>query len=332
MSNNSNESKHLDKLVIYLFIGAFLISAVTLAFRYTKYAPCEEILFTVDSSSFRAGELIKFSDETEGAKSWKWEFGDSSEVKSLKSPLHYYKEAGEYEVKLIVNNICEQTKMVTIKEKIIVRDSTRFPKFSLPESIKVGEVLKVMDETENADTWEWRFGDNAGADAKTRRAEYVYEEPGLRSVRLIVNGDEEYISVKKINVLPINGEKSRITEIDKSRDKGWNVKKAPTGGPEPVAEKEKELKGPSTAPIISDRELAVKLQMIADGIIKPESLRENFCGVIDLPIIENGKKTSFLLLCENIREKKLKNLEVTGTRTKSNCITNLTVRYKKGWF
>ena len=332
MGKYGNESKHLDKLVIYLFVGAFLISAVTFAFRYMKFAPCEEVFFTVDSSSYRAGELIKFTDETEGAKSWKWEFGDSSEVKTLKRTLHNYEKAGEYQVKLIVNNICEQTKMVTIKEKLIVRDSTRYPVFSLPETIKVGQVLKVKDETENADTWEWRFGDNASVDAKTRKAEYVYEEPGLRSVRLIVNGDDEYIAVKKINVLPLNGKKSRITEIDQPRDKGWNIKKAPTDAG-PGVEKEKELKKPSAAPYISDRNFIVKMELIADEKIKPQSLIDYFCGNINLPIVENGDNSTFLVLCENIKGKKLKKLKVSLNRVKgSNCITTLTISYKKGLF
>ncbi len=338
MSKSNNESMHLDKLVIYLFIGAFLISAVSLAFKITKSASCGEVFFNHDSSSstYRAGESIIFSDKTDGAEKWKWEFGDSTEVDNTKDPTHVYKNAGVYEIKLLVNGICKKTESITIKDKRIIRDSTKYPVFTLPATIKVGQTLKVKDETENADTWEWRFGVNASVDSKEKRAEYVYEEAGLRTVSLIVNGLDEYQMRKRIEVIPIGGKKSRITEIGETRERGWDIPDAPpTSEEEGVAVKKTEDGKPLPVPYINDRLFGLQLLEIAKEKVRPQDLgRKYFCGELDMPIYVNTKKTTFLEFCESIKgKKKLKNLDVVIIRGKIpvNCIESITITYKKGW-
>jgi len=130
MSKQQTISKHLDKLVIRLFIAVFLISASVFAYRYTKYTPCKEVVFDVKAKEFRQGELIKFTDNTLNADTWQWEFDDSTSVATGKEALHIFKKPGDYNVRLLVNDICEKTEVVTIKEKIFVLDSTKFPKFT----------------------------------------------------------------------------------------------------------------------------------------------------------------------------------------------------------
>lgn len=320
--------RNLDTSVIYLFIGAFLISAVTLAFRYSKYAPCDEVIFTSDAKEFRAGEMVKFRDKTEGAEDWNWDFGDNSTGSYQKEPLHIFKEEGEYKVRLLVNNTCERTETVVIKEKLILIDSTKFPVFTLPETIVVGETLNVKDETENADTWEWRFGETASINAKTRNAEYVYEEPGLKTVSLVVNGDLNYITKKKINVVPKKGVKTRITEIEvPKREPGWNIKSKPS---EVVTQKEEQASKPSVTPYINESNFGLKVLLVSQEKSTPQAFTEYFCGNINIPIVVNGKNTTFLVFCEKIKGKKIKIKSLNLFRDKgSNCIKNVTIDYKK---
>ncbi|MFT4670036.1 MAG: hypothetical protein ACI9M9_002602 [Flavobacteriaceae bacterium] len=336
MSKNNTESKHIDKLVIYLFIGAFLLSAGVMAFRITKDASCAEVFFTYDSSNFRAGDAVSFNDKTEGAKEWSWEFGDSTEVDYIKDPTHFYKKAGVYEIKLMVNGFCEKSKEITITERVITRDSTKYPVFVLQKTIKVGETLTVKDETENADTWEWRFGDNSSVDSKEISAQYVYAEPGLKTVSLIVNGLDEYQMKKKIEVIPIGGEKSRITEIRKRQKRGWDIPdKAPSSEKEGVVQERNGGIEPLPVPLITERLFALQLVEIAKERVKPQALgKKYFCGELDMPIYVNTKKTTFLEFCEGIKGKnKLKDLEVELIRGKSpeNCIQKMIIKYKRGW-
>lgn len=331
MSSDKNMTKHLDKTVLYLFIAVFLISAVTFAFRYSKYAPCEEVLFSIDAKEFRAGEMIKFKDITSGAEEWRWEFGDSTVNSYQKEPLHVFSKEGEYKVRLVVNNICERIETVLIKEKLILLDSTKFPVFTLPETIRVGQTLKVKDETDNASTWEWRFGETAKIDADTKRADYVFEEPGLKTVSLVVNGDLTYISKKQINVMPIPGEKQDITQIDvPKREKGWNIKNAPKD----AIIKDKPSDGgqlkPTVVPYINERDFEIKLKLISNEKTTPQAFSEYFCGDINKPVVVNGKNTTFLVFCEKIRGKGIKIKKLNLFRDKgSNCIKTIIVDYKK---
>ena len=145
MSEQNNLSQHIDKTIIYLFLFVFSIAASAVAFKYYKYAPCNEVFFTTTTNDYREGELIQFIDNTEEAIEWKWEFGDSTEISTNKEPLHVFKKSGEYLVKLTVNNICEKEEIVTIKEKEILIDSTKVPQFHIPANIIVGYTLKVSD-------------------------------------------------------------------------------------------------------------------------------------------------------------------------------------------
>ncbi len=331
MGANKNMTMHIDKWVIYLFLGVFLISSGAFAFRYSKESSCDEVLFSIEAKEYRVGELIKFKDESVGAENWKWEFGDSTTGSTQNEPLHIFEKEGEYVVRLLVNGFCEKTETVMIKEKLIVIDSTKIPVFKLPESIRVGQTLRVKDETENADSWEWRFGENASVDADTKRAEYVYETDGLKTVRLIVNGDEVHVANRKINVIPLEGESKRLVNITE-REAGWNIKSAPKEQPKvEVAEVKKEVKTrPKAGILISDANFKRKLLLIADEKIKPQAFSEYLCGNLNLPIVVEGRPSTFLLFCEKIKGKKIKIKSLDVIRVQgSNCITNITVEWRR---
>lgn len=198
-----NTSTHLDKSVIYIFLIVFFLSASMFAYKYSKYAPCEDVSFNINTNDYTIGSLIKFEDFTDNATNWEWDFGDNSIVSTQKKPLHIYKEPGEYNVRLLVNGICEQSERITILEKKELLDSTKFPVFNIPKTIRVGRTLTVEDKTENASSWEWRFGETADANSKTKLASYIYKEPGFKTISLIVNGEIKYISKQKIEVLPL---------------------------------------------------------------------------------------------------------------------------------
>lgn len=331
MSSQPTLSKHLDKTVIRLFIVVFLISASVFAYRYTKYKPCEEVDFRVLSKELRQGELIKFADYTENANSWEWKFGDDSEIATSKAPLHIYNKPGEYTVSLLVNNICEKFEVITINEKLFVIDSTKLPKFKLPNTIEFGETLKVKDETENASTWEWYFGETGNANSTKRRAEYKYKEPGLYTVSLVVNGDMKHISKKKINVLPPEEETSKIEGIVTNSKTPRVTKRKPLEeiNKKPAVENTAKTK-PKTVPFISDADFRNKIMLISEEKLNANAFSEYLCGEINKSIVVNGKTTTFLVFCESIKGKKLKIKDLTVYRDKgSNCIKTVTINHRK---
>ena len=325
MGKRKNVSAQLDRSVIYLFSIVFLVAFMTLAFKHVTDELCDEAKFVHSAKNYRAGEMIQFKDLTIDAKNWEWTFGDGSEVSTQKNSLHIFEKEGEFEVHLIVNKSCVGKETISIKERVVLLDSTKFPVFKLPKTIVVGDKLLVNDETENATTWEWRFGETASANAITKTAEYIYEEPGLNTVSLIVNGDSIYIGKKKINVLPLPESQERITAIARrKRDKRLDLRKAPAGI---VAEKQTSDK-PNIVPFISEGNFKTKVKMLASNRLSPQDFSEYFCEDENPLIVSNDRSTTFLDFCKKIKGSKIeiKNLSLKRN-TGSNCITTFDIAY-----
>ncbi|MDO6597325.1 PKD domain-containing protein [Oceanihabitans sp. 2_MG-2023] len=322
-----NTSTYLDKSVIYTFFGVFFLSASMFAFKYSKYAPCEDVSFKISTNNYTIGSLIKFEDQTEGANNWHWNFGDSTLTSTQQKPLHVYYKPGEYQVRLLVNGICEQSETITILQKKELLDSTKFPVFKIPKTIEVGTTLIVEDQTENASSWEWRFGETAEANAKTKLASYIYKEPGFKTISLIINGELKYISKQKIEVLPLKEEEENtfIDIPEKPSEPVWDIKEAP----ETTVIKDKP-DTPKLVPYIGHEDFKEKLILVSKEKMSPNQFVDYFCGDVNKPIIVNGKNTTFLVFCEKIKDKKIKikNFEIFRDKG-SNCIKTITIDYKK---
>jgi plastocyanin len=327
MSTNKTMNKHLDKMVVYLFIILFLVSAGAMAIRIVNHVPCNDVVFTVETNELRSGELIQFKDISEGAETWKWEFGDSTELNTIREPTHTFKKAGEYKVRLVVNNRCEEIVEITVKEKRVLLDPNKYSMFTLPVTIRVGEKLKVKDESENASTWEWRFGETAGIQAKTRSAEYVYNKPGVKTVSLIVNDDIEYIIKKRITVLPKSGSNDGVRDIEEFRqDPFGDIRQRRDDSDE---EEDNYLES-KEVPNISDRNFQLEIILISSEKKKPQDLTKYFCGDINMTMVANEENTTFLEFCEKIKGKKIKVKSINVIRDdESNCISTFTIKYRK---
>lgn len=328
MSKGKNSSAHIDISVIRLFIVVFVVATTTWAFRYANHVPCDEALFDHSANAYRAGEMIKFYDRTKGAEEWKWDFGDGSEGSSQKDPLHIFNTEGKYQVRLLVNNSCPKIETITIAEKMVLLDSTKYPKFEIPKTIVVGQKMRVSDQTENANTWEWRFGETASVNAITKKAEYVYKEPGMKTVSLIVNGDLTYIGKKKINVLPLPESRETIEKIAYARrDARDDLSQAPE---DTDVEHESEEDKPNVVPFITDGDFKNKIKMVANAKLNPQIFSEYFCGDVNPLVVVNGRNRTFLVFCEKIKGKKIKIKSLDLIRKEgSNCIKTFTIEYKK---
>lgn len=118
-------STEQNPTVLYENIGAFGVSltvsnaAGTDAILFGNYIEVEkgpEALF-----NYQAGALggIQFNNLSTGASSYTWTFGDGN-MSSVISPLHFYDEAGIYEVQLIASNECGNDTMLTTLEYVPV--------------------------------------------------------------------------------------------------------------------------------------------------------------------------------------------------------------------
>lgn len=323
----NNPSQHLDKSVIFMFLVTFLVSSSVLAYKYMSYTPCELVDFEIKSTNFAVGELVKFNDNTDSAVSWSWDFGDESQVSTLQQAIHVYDKPGTYDVRLLVNDMCDRVEQITINAKKEIIDSTLFPVFDLPKSIMVGQTLRVKDFTAHAESWEWRFGETARANSTKQNATYVYDKPGVKTVSLVVNDDLKYITKKTINVRP-KPEVSNQVALPVIKDApSFQIKDAPKAAQPKDA--------PKAAPYLSEAQLEIKLKKISKDGASPKTLSEYFCNNLEIQVIANGDKMSFLIFCEKIKSrkiKKIKKLEIFREKG-TNCVKTFTIDYsKKGIF
>ncbi|MFC5045003.1 PKD domain-containing protein [Aquimarina hainanensis] len=328
MKTTSNTNYHIDRSIILFFIGVIIISASVFGYRLANHTPCDIVDFSFDSSSLRVGEIIRFKDKTKGiVNEREWDFGDSTKIDTRIAPFHTYEHPGQYTVRLRINGNCEGiTQTLTIKEKAFVLDSTKLARFKVPVSIEVGKELRIKDETKNARTWEWRFGETADVNSTDKNPKYVYKTPGLKTITLIVNGDVRYGTKKKINVLPKPSlvDNKPVRRVPRNSPKS-TIPYAPTIGVAPISDKPKETK----APFIGLNKLKEKLLLVADEKQTAKNFNEYLCGNLNLSIVVNRKKTTFIEFCQRIKGKGIKIKELEIVRAENNCIKNLVIRYSK---
>ena len=336
-----HSSNHIDKNIILLFLSVIIVSVGVFSYKFFNQNPCEIVNFEINASQYRVGEIIRFKDFSENVEQREWLFGDNSESRYTVDPFHTYEEPGTYSVTLIVNENCQIEQDIVIKEKLVIIDSTRIANFEIPNTIEVGELLKATDNTKKATSWEWRFGETSEVNSTFQNPTYIYKTPGLKVVTLIVNGDPDYSSQKKITVLDkkeVVAPKTTKNIVIQNRERESNlnyrpeaISKAPkvTEAPKPEIKEEPKVEQPKVekAPGIGRKAFAKKVIGVSEEKATANDFKQYMCGNLLVTTMYKGKKTTFLEFCEKIKGKKrlkIKSLEIFKNE-KSNCIEYISI-------
>jgi PKD repeat protein len=139
--------------------------------------------FTADNTTVPVNGTVNFTDLSTGSPtSWSWDFGDGG-TSTNENPDHTYTTTGTYTVELTIsdgtnNNTETKIDYITVTEAAPVADFTASPTYSCDGNIQ------FTDESSNADTWEWDFGDgNTSADQNPL---HTYASDGIYTVSLTV--------------------------------------------------------------------------------------------------------------------------------------------------
>ncbi len=158
---------------------------------------------TVDALT---GGVVTFTNTSENATSYAWDFGDGNTSKE-KNPTNKYTESGNYTVKLTATNTGgsdEETKTVIIKLKGTATDTQLIANFIF--ELDEEGVVKFTNTSENATSYAWDFGD--GKKSNTKDTTYKFIENKDYAVKLTAtNSAGESADTTKIititNALPI---------------------------------------------------------------------------------------------------------------------------------
>lgn len=149
--------------------------------QFIEPLPEQPVLPVVSfSSNVTMGKIpltVKFTDQSGNATAWKWDFGDGTNS-TQQNPMHTYSAKGNYTVTLTVNN--------SYGSNILTKNN--YISATKPDDDVLGDyapfTVKFMDQSENATSWKWDFGD--GNSSTIQNPTYTYNKVGLYTVTLTV--------------------------------------------------------------------------------------------------------------------------------------------------
>ncbi len=125
---------------------------------------------------------VAFTNTSKNATTYLWNFGDNSATSTEESPTHIYTKSGTYNVILKATNSVGDYKIsqqsVTVTVPILGNVQASFT-YIIMEPGRV----KFTNTSENADVYEWSFGDGSEASA-LESPQHIYARPGTYVVTL----------------------------------------------------------------------------------------------------------------------------------------------------
>lgn len=138
--------------------------------------PTAAFAFTVNNKQ------VNFVDQSVGATSWSWDFGDGSQS-TERNPIHTYASTGTYTVVLTATNAAgsaQASQVVTIAAGLA-------PEAAFAYSVS-GYQANFVDKSKNSPTsWLWNFGD--GTSSTQQNPVHVYKAAGQYTVTLTATND-----------------------------------------------------------------------------------------------------------------------------------------------
>lgn len=152
--------------------------------------------FSVDIPEACANSEISFTDNSLGAVSWEWNFGEGT-TSNLQHPSFVFSEPGSYTVSLFSQDSIGCTAYYILQTPIIIH--------VLPIAVsEISEMsgctpfsVQLSNLSEGANIYHWDFGN--GANSVEFEPEYTYTESGLYDITLIVENEYTCRDTTKIN-------------------------------------------------------------------------------------------------------------------------------------
>ena len=130
-----------------------------------------------------APHTVAFINNSSGASSFEWNFGDGNSISTtdnIDTVYHTYANAGNYSVSLKALNTCTDTtafKFITVYPK----PTAAF--ISSAYNVCIGQSIQLSNQSQNATTYAWNFGD--GNTSVLINPSHTYVAAGSYTIRLI---------------------------------------------------------------------------------------------------------------------------------------------------
>ena len=143
--------------------------------------------FTVQNDNCTATCEITFTNQSQNALSYQWDFGDGG-TSTEAAPKHKYTKAGSFTVKLTATG--DQGKTAAVTKTVTIKD-TPLPVAAFTvqnDNCTVSCEITFTNQSQNALSYQWDFGD--GGTSTEAAPKHKYTKAGSFSVKLTVTGDQ----------------------------------------------------------------------------------------------------------------------------------------------
>jgi hypothetical protein len=321
----------IDERVLFVMISLIIICSLVLSFRFKNVEPCSDVHIAASAANYYAGSLISFRAEAAGGKTYEWQFSDGTKVDmKLRSIQHAFTAPGKYIISVVVNGHCEGLDSVFIQEAPVLRKLSLQPEFSAPDTAIVNRPVTFIDNTSDATSWEWRFGESGIVDETSQKVSCTYRTPGPKTIYLKINGRSDRVSTRTIYVR----DAAPLVRVDQPRARqpnvsSFNIDRIPTTprggvGPNQIPPKAPELvPPPKTYADVQADEMIILIQGIVSGEKKPADFSLYFCEEMNIPVTYNGTPMKFSQMYNLLREfKKINNISKPEVQLIKNSSTN----------
>jgi PGF-pre-PGF domain-containing protein len=164
--------------------------------------------FTANVTQGYAPLTVQFTDTSQYATGWKWDFENDGTVdSSVQNPVHVFTAAGTYTVSLTASNTNgTNSKSMTIA--VYAPSQPMYPVVDFTANITSGYAplaVQFTDNSQNAISWSWDFDSDGNSDSVLQSPVHVYETPGSYTVNLSVS-NQNGTSSKTTAITVLEGE------------------------------------------------------------------------------------------------------------------------------
>ena len=164
--------------------------------------------FTTNVTSGNAPLAVQFTDTSQYATGWKWDFENDGTVDSnVQNPVHVYAVAGTYTVSLTASNANGMnSKFMTITVNAPSAPVTPIADFTANITSGYAPLaVQFTDNSQNAVSWNWDFDNDGISDSDLQNPAHVYEIPGIYTVNLIA-GNQNGTTSKTATITVLEAE------------------------------------------------------------------------------------------------------------------------------
>lgn len=323
----------LDFKLVWFLLIVILVATSSFIYRFYTVQECPAIVYELSQENIGVGEMIMFTNKTKGYGKVDWDFGDNTSIERASQIGHAYSQEGEYVLKVTVNGECTAFKMITVLPKKKIIDNYLVPKFAYPNVVETNKKIKFIALTEEADTYEWRFGETGKVDSDRRNPVYTFTTPGLKTVSLIINGNDKYIAKRIIHVMtPIAKKPKRSLPrkaVNDDREEDF-VPEAPTAWASYDSIKDQfQRKEKKPIKILNDEELLSFINSYSQNMAKSTGFEKSFCESAEQTLaVSNGKVTKLPDFLNQIKDETLKIKDFRTIRGEQGCIMQIIIKFK----